>query len=107
MAQSAQLNSLPLIDDLNVKDVIAETCVGISMVAGNAHITFASITADYTEGAAPPSRRVVSSRVVMPIQSMVELRDILSRVIDALTDQGLLGQRSLAEATTTRPERSN
>jgi hypothetical protein len=89
MAQTAQQTLLPLVDDITVKDVLADTVVGVSIVSGNAHITFATVTADHTVESSP-SRRIISSRLALPLPAMIELRDILSRVVDTLTAQGII-----------------
>jgi hypothetical protein len=83
------LTKLPLIDDPTVKDVFAELCSGLNFVHGNLHMTFASITADHSSPQAP-SKRVVSARIVMPIIGAIELRDSLTQLIDALTEQGVI-----------------
>jgi hypothetical protein len=36
------------------------------------------------------SKRIVSARIVMPIIGAVELRDLLTQLIDALTEQGVI-----------------
>ena len=52
-------------------------------------MTFASVTADHS---APQtaSKRIVSARIVMPIIGAIELRDLLTQLIDALTEQGVI-----------------
>jgi hypothetical protein len=91
MAQTtAQVISLPLIDDVTVKDSFADFCAGINFTNGNVHITFASITADHSRGDPSPQRRVVSARVVISLAGAIELRDLLTRIIEALTAQGIV-----------------
>ena len=80
-------SALPLIDDVTVKDVFTDFCTGLNFVHVNLHMTFASVTADHSIDDAPP-RRIVSARIVMPITGAVELRDLLTQVLDALTAQG-------------------
>ena len=58
--------ALPLVDDIDVKDVFGEFCTGLNFVHGNVHMTFASVTADYSSPRAS-SKRVVSARIVMPM----------------------------------------
>jgi hypothetical protein len=89
MEQDNDLMSLPLVDDSTVKDVFAEFCTGLNFVHGNLHMTFASVTADYTLPQAP-SNRIVSARIVMPIIGAIELRDLLTQLIDTLTEQGVI-----------------
>jgi hypothetical protein len=79
----------PLIDDLSVKDAFCDQCAGLSCANGNVHLTFVSLTLDH--GSDPsPSRRVVSARLVMPINAAVELRDNLTSLIDLLRAQGAI-----------------
>ena len=80
---------LPLVDDPAVNDVFAEFCTGLNFVHGNLHMTFASVTADHSANRAP-SKRVISARIVMPIIGAIELRDLLTQLIDALTEQGVI-----------------
>jgi hypothetical protein len=77
---------LPLTDDVGVKEVFAEACVGLSVLNGNVHVTFASVIANHSEERAP-SRRVVSARVVMPVAGAADLRDLLAQLLDALDAQ--------------------
>ena len=94
MERDDDLTALPLVDDPTVKDVFAEFCTGLNFVHGNLHMTFASITADHSSPQAP-SKRVVSARIVMPIIGVIELRDLLTQLIDALTEQGVISEASL------------
>jgi hypothetical protein len=89
MEHANDLTTLPLVDDATVKDVFAEFCTGLNFVHGNLHMTFASVTADYSSHQAS-SKRVVSARIVMPIIGAIELRDLLTQIIDALTAQGVI-----------------
>lgn len=89
MSHADDLAELPLVDDPTVKDVFAEFCTGLNFVHGNVHITFASVTADYSSHRAL-SKRVVSARLVMPTIGAIELRDLLTQLIDALTAQGVI-----------------
>ena len=82
-------SALPLIDDVTVKDTFADFCTGLNFAHGNLHMTFASVTADHSADQAP-TRRIVSARVVMPIAGAIELRDLLTQLIDALTAQGVI-----------------
>jgi len=88
------LTALPLVDDPTVKDMFAEFCTGLNFVHGNLHMTFASVTADHSANRAS-SKRIVSARIVMPIIGAIELRDLLTQLIDALTEQGVISEASL------------
>ena len=94
MERDDDLTALPLVDDPTVKDVFAEFCTGLNFVHGNLHMTFASVTADHSANRAS-SKRIVSSRIVMPIIGAIELRDLLTQLIDALTEQGVISEASL------------
>ena len=89
MENTEEFASLPLIDDLTVKDVFAEFCTGLNFVHGNLHMTFASVTADHSASQAA-SKRIISAQIVMPIIGAIELRDLLTQLIDALTEQGVV-----------------
>jgi hypothetical protein len=89
MEHTEKFAALPLVDDLTVKDVFAEFCIGLNFVHGNLHMTFASVAADHSAPKAE-SKRVVSARIVMPIIGAVELRDLLTQLIDTLTEQGII-----------------
>jgi hypothetical protein len=78
---------LPLAEDLRVQSIFADFCAGLNVVNGNVHMTFASVVADHSEEPAP-SRRIVSARLVLPIAGVVELRDLLGQLLDALAAQG-------------------
>jgi hypothetical protein len=80
---------LPLVNDPTVKEAFAEFCTGLNFVHGNLHITFASVTADHSLPEAP-SKRTISARIAMPIIGAIELRDLLTQLIDALTAQGVI-----------------
>src|SRR6516165_3580734 len=88
MERDDDLTALSLANDPSVKDVFAEFCTGLNFVHGNVHMTFSSITADHSSHRAS-SKRVVSARIVMPIVGAIELRDMLTQIIDALTAQGV------------------
>jgi|SRR5208282_6131084 len=100
MERADDLTALPIVDDGTVKDSFAEFCTGVNFVHGNLHMTFASVTADHSAHEAP-SRRVVSARIVMPIIGAIELRDLLTHLIDALTEQGMIVPETLT--TTVMP----
>jgi hypothetical protein len=89
MVQSATQQPPPLVEDATVKDAFADFCIGISLVGANLHMTFASLTADHTKPTAPPAR-VVSARLVMALPGAVELRDLLTQIIDSAAKQGLI-----------------
>ena len=77
----------PLANDVTVKEVFADACVGLNVLNGNVHLTFASVIADHSEERAP-SQRVVSARIVMPVAGTAELKDLLAQLLEALSAQG-------------------
>ena len=89
MGHDDDLTTLSLVNHPSVKDAFAEFCTGLNFVHGNVHMTFASVTADHGSPQAP-SKRIVSARIVMPIIGAMELRDLLTKLIDALTAQGVI-----------------
>jgi hypothetical protein len=89
MGDTDRSSALPLVEDGTVKDAFADFCTGLNFAHGNVHMTFASLTADHSRDDAP-SKRVVSARIVMPITGAIELRDLLTELIDALTAQGVI-----------------
>jgi hypothetical protein len=89
MEPAEDLATLPLVDDITVKDVFAKFCTGLHFVHGNLHMTFASVTADHSSHGAS-SKRIVSARIVMPIIGAIELRDLLTQLIEGLTAQGVI-----------------
>src|SRR6476469_8456692 len=96
--------ALPLVDDPTVKDVFAEFRTGLNFVHGNLHMTFASVPADHSANRAS-SKRIVSARIVMPIIEAIELRDLLTQLIDALTEQGVITSEAPLPTIVTSPER--
>jgi hypothetical protein len=104
MEQDNDLMTLPLVDDPAVKDVFAEFCTWLNFVHGNLHMTFASVTADYSSPQAP-SKRVVSARIVMPMIGAIELWDLLTQLIDTLTKQGVIIPETPLSTVVTPPGR--
>ena len=95
---------LPLVDDPTVKEAFAEFCTGFNFVHGNLHMTFATVTADHSSPDAK-SKRTVSARIAMPIIGAIELRDLLTQLIDALTAQGVIIPETPSPTVMTPPGR--
>lgn len=89
MPQSEAQPVPPYVDDLNVKDIFADSCAGINFSNGNFHFTFVSLTADHSSSP-PPTKRIVSARIVLSTAGGIELRDMLTQFIHMLTAQGAL-----------------
>jgi hypothetical protein len=87
-----------------VKDSFADFCTGLNFAHGNLHMTFASVTADHSTDEAQ-SKRIVSARVVMPITGAIELRDLLTQLIDTLTEQGAIIPEPPSSTVVTPPGR--
>jgi hypothetical protein len=64
----------------------------------------ASVTADHSANRAS-SKRIVSARIVMPIIGAIELRDLLTQLIDALTEQGVITSEAPLPTIVTPPGR--
>jgi hypothetical protein len=90
MTQSINQQSPPIVDDPQIKDTFSDQCAGLSFVNGNVHFTLISFTTDHNGDPSSQSRRVVSARLVMPINGVVELRDNLTSLIDLLRAQGAI-----------------
>jgi hypothetical protein len=104
MAQTmAQSDQPALFDDASVREVFADTCIGISAAQGNVYITFATLRTDYAQ-TPNKSVRKISSRLVLPIAAVAELRTLLGQTIEALTAQGVI--RSATPATGPTPPAS-
>jgi hypothetical protein len=86
MGHDDDFSTLPLVEDITVRDVFAEFCTGLQFVHGNLHMTFASVIADHSSQGTS-SRRVVSGRIVI---GAIELRDLLTEIIGALKAQGVI-----------------
>lgn len=89
MAETVAQPAPPYVDDIGVKPIFADACAGINFSNGNFHFTFVSLTADHSSSP-PPTRRIVSARVVVPTSGAIELRDMLTQFIHMLTAQGVL-----------------
>jgi hypothetical protein len=79
----------PLAEDIRVKDAFADDCAGVAFVHGTIHLTFTSTTADHSRDPAP-SKRIVSARLVLTPNAMMELADLLAKMTAALTAQGII-----------------
>jgi len=83
----SQPTILPLKDDLSVKEVFADQCIGLNVLNGNVHLTFASVIADHSENPAP-SQRIITARVVMPAAAIPEMRELLGQMAELLNPDG-------------------
>jgi hypothetical protein len=77
-----------LIDDQSVREQYADGPIGINFANGNIYLNFATLRADHS--ADPPTqRRVVTTRLVMPLAGAVDLKNAISGIIGTLTAQGI------------------
>ena len=106
MAQTTPQAGMPLIDDVTVKNSFADSCAGVNFINGNVHITLASVITDHTRDPAR-SDRLVSARIVTPIVGAIELRDLLSRMIDALISQGIITPTPSSPTIVSQPGNSD
>jgi hypothetical protein len=83
--QGAATSPLTFVDNPHAPEVFASEAVGFFLIAGNIHITFASDRVNHatTPG---PINRVVTARVVIPIQAAQRLA---AGLYDFLKKQGL------------------
>jgi hypothetical protein len=108
MVQSLiQQQPSPLIDDLTVKDSYGDGVAGLSLTAGNLHITLASIMPDHSKGDPAPLRRVVSARVVLPLMAALELNDMLTGMLSSLRAQGVIAPTPAAPIVKPPPTRAH
>ncbi len=89
MPRSTSPQALLLVDDVTIKESFADGCVGINFSNGNFHFTFITLSADHGKNPAP-IKRVVSARVVLTLSGTLELRDMLTQLIDMLRKQGTI-----------------
>ena len=90
LAKVRQSNKdIPLIENAAVAEVFTDSFAGLSLTHGNVHMTFATVRTDH--GKQPPAAvRVVSSRLVMPLASAVEMHQLLGQLLAEMEKQGLV-----------------
>jgi hypothetical protein len=81
----AEAHSQPqIIDPDNVSETICNGLFNINVVGGLAYLTFTHLRPDATKlfaGASQDSEYVVRARVVIPVASLLALKEVLNRVI--------------------------
>ena len=87
----------PLTDDPSVREVFAEDFAGFLMHGPNFHFTFASYRA--TDDKPPKLDRVVTVRLVLPLDAALEMHQTLTNIIGVLEKKGVV--KTLQEATKT------
>jgi hypothetical protein len=80
----------PVIDDSGIKESFADDFVGLYGVGPNIHLTFATRRPTRT---APGVARVVSSRVVLPLEAAIELYGALQNAVASLESRGVVKRR--------------
>ena len=80
----------PIIDDSGIKETFADDFVGLYGVGPNIHLTFATRR---PTRAAPGVARVVSSRVVVPLEAAIELYGALQSAVASLESRGVVKRR--------------
>jgi hypothetical protein len=79
----------PLVDDSTVREIYADSFVGIVFNHGNLNMTFAALRADHSKTPAVNFREV-ACRLVLPITTAGELHAYLSEIIKQLENQGVV-----------------
>lgn len=79
----------PLVEDSSVREIYADSFVGIVFNHGNLNMTFAALRADHSKTPAVNFREI-TCRLVLPISTAGELYAYLSEVIKQLETQGLV-----------------
>ena len=81
----------PLIDDSSVKEAFADDFAGLLGIGPNFHFTFA------TRRPAKPSSaeiaRLVTARLVLPLDTMLELYGNLQKAVASLESRGVIKRR--------------
>jgi hypothetical protein len=81
-----QPQQLPAIDPDNVPETLCDGQFYISVVGGNATLTFTHARPDATamfKNGAIDAKSVVRARIVMTLGNLVALRDLLNRIIQS------------------------
>ena len=86
----------PLIDDAGIKETFADDFAGLYGVGPNIHFTFATRR---PARAAPGVARVVSSRIVLPLEAAIELYAALHNAVTSLESRGVVSRRPAAVKT--------
>lgn len=87
----------PLTDDLSVREMFADDFSGFLIHGPNFHFTFASFRA--TEDSPPKMNRVVTARLTLPLEAVLEMHQALTTLIAILEKKGVI--KTLQEATKT------
>ena len=83
----------PLVEDSGIKETFADDFAGLYGVGPNIHLTFATRR---PTRAAPGVARIVSSRVVVPLEAAIELYGALHNVVVSLESRGVVKRRPAA-----------
>jgi hypothetical protein len=79
----------PLVEDSSVREIYADSFVGVVFNHGNLNMTFAALRADHSKTPAVNFREI-TCRLVLPISTAGELYAYLSEVLKQLETQGLV-----------------
>ena len=90
LQQSPHMTQLaPLVEDASIREIYADSLVGIVFNNGNINMTFAALRADHSKTPAVNFREV-ACRLVLPITTAGELHAYLSEIIKQLENQGVV-----------------
>ena len=87
----------PLVEDATIREIYADSLVGIVFNHGNINMTFAALRADHSKTPATNFRQV-TGRLVVPVSTAGELHAYLSEVIKQLENQGLVKKAPARES---------
>ncbi len=87
----------PLVEDASIREIYADSLVGIVFNHGNINMTFASLRADHAKTPATNFRQV-TARLVLPVTTAGELHAYLTEIINQLEAQGLVKKAPGREA---------
>ena len=79
----------PLVEDSSIREIYADSFVGIVFNHGNLNMTFAALRADHSKTPAVNFREI-TCRLVLPISTAGELYAYLTEIIKQLETQGLV-----------------
>ena len=87
----------PLVEDASIREIYADSLVGIVFNHGNVNMTFAALRADHSKTPATNFRQV-TGRLVLPVSTAGELHAYLTEIINQLEAQGLVKKAPVRES---------
>jgi hypothetical protein len=90
-----------IIDDPGVKEAFADDFVGLYGIGPNFHFTFA--TRRPIKAGTQEMGRLVTARVVLPLDAVLEMYNNLQTAVAQLESRGVIKRRGAAEAAAPAP----